>query len=58
MASRQSGKLAHFYDRKWFAEKSIQQMKKEFTSTKGKFTVNLIEKLHSNETMNYHADED
>ena len=52
------GKLEHLYDRKQFAEKSVQPMKKEFTSARGKFTGNLIEKLHSNKIMNYLADED
>ena len=56
--SGQLGKLAHLYDEKQFREKGIELMKKEFTSAKGKFTGNLIEKLHSNEIMDYLADED
>ena len=40
------------------SKKGIQLMKKEFTSAKGKFTGNLIEKLCSNEIMNHLADED
>ena len=50
---QRSGKLLHLYNGKQFAEKSIQLVKNEFTSTKGKFTGNLIEKLHSNKITNH-----
>ena len=53
-----SGKLGHMHDGKWFAEKGIQPMKKEFSTTKGKFAGNLMEKIYSNKIMNYLTCED
>ena len=52
------GKLEHLHDGKWFREKGIQPMKKEFTTSKGKFAGNLMEKMHSNKIMNYLTCED
>ena len=40
------------------SEKGIQPMKKEFSTTKGKFTGNLVEKIYSNKIMNYLTCED
>ena len=56
--SVRSGKLEHLHNRKWFAKKDIQPIKKEFTSAKGKFASDLIEKLCSNKIINYLTDED
>ena len=56
--NRRSGKLVHLHDREWFAEKGIQPMEKEFTSTKGKFAGNLMKKSHANKIMDHFTDED
>ena len=53
-----SGKLEHMHDGKWFAEKGIQPMKKEVSTTKGKFAGNVIERIYANKTMNYLTNED
>ena len=46
------------HDRKWFTEKGIQLVKKKFTSAKGIFTRNLMEKLCLSKILDYLADED
>ena len=51
-----TGNLANVHDRKYQAEKGIQPMKNSFTSKKGKFAANSMEKLCTNKILNQFAD--
>ena len=55
---RRLGDLGNMCNGKEFAEKGIQPVKNEFISKKGKFTGNLIEKLHCNKILNYLANDE